>query len=80
MDRGRKVSISGSSLIFTVRTMDKYLNVSTLPKKPRWKTVLMTANYVLECCPLEAPIKNKLETQLIHLRNLLTENVQNRFV
>ncbi len=66
--------------IFTVRTMDKYLDLSTLPKKPRWKTVLMTATYILENCSLETSIKSKLETQLLQLRNLLTENVQEQFI
>ncbi len=30
------------------RTLDKYLRVETLPKTPRWRTVLNTLDYILE--------------------------------
>lgn len=30
------------------RTLDKYLRVETLPKTPRWRTVLNTIDYILE--------------------------------
>ena len=32
------------------RTLDKYLNLDTLPKAPRWKTVVASAEYVLKHC------------------------------
>ncbi|GAL05896.1 chitin catabolic cascade sensor histidine kinase ChiS [Photobacterium aphoticum] len=30
------------------RTLDKYLHIETLPKTPRWRTVLSTIDFVLE--------------------------------
>ncbi len=30
------------------RTLDKYLRIETLPKTPRWRTVLSTIDYILE--------------------------------
>ncbi|WP_238029004.1 MULTISPECIES: response regulator [unclassified Photobacterium] len=33
------------------RTLDKYLHIDTLPKTPRWRTVIHTMDYVLERCP-----------------------------
>lgn len=36
---------------FRAKTMDRYLSLDTLPKKPRWKEVLATAEYVLTHCP-----------------------------
>ncbi|MFV0449444.1 MAG: hypothetical protein ACK5MF_13465, partial [Vibrio sp.] len=30
------------------RTLDKYLRVETLPKTPRWRTVLNSLDYILE--------------------------------
>jgi len=32
------------------RTLDKYLKMETLPKKPRWREVIRTANFVLSNC------------------------------
>ena len=32
------------------RTLDKYLHIDTLPKTPRWRTVINTMDYVLERC------------------------------
>ncbi len=32
------------------RTLDKYLTLETLPKKPRWREVIRTANFVLSHC------------------------------
>ena len=32
------------------RTLDKFLNLDTLPKAPRWKTVVASAEYVLRHC------------------------------
>lgn len=43
------------------RTLDKYLNLDTLPKAPRWKTVVASAEYVLKHCPL-----NEVQHQSLH--------------
>ena len=48
-----RVYIDGST--FKTRTFDKYLSVKTLPKKPRWRSVVRTASYVkLQCAITEA--------------------------
>lgn len=49
------------------RTLDKYLRVETLPKTPRWRTVISTLEYILEHC-------NQLNTQrdkLIRIKDKL---------
>ena len=47
-----RVYIDGST--FKTRTFDKYLSVKTLPKKPRWRSVIRTASYVkLQCAITE---------------------------
>lgn len=43
------------------RTLDKYLNLDTLPKAPRWKTVVASAEYVLKHCSL-----NEVQHQSLH--------------
>ncbi|MCP4296958.1 MAG: response regulator, partial [Proteobacteria bacterium] len=42
------VSRDGSSP--RVKTLDRYLHLNSLPAKPRWKTVIDTAEYVLSNC------------------------------
>jgi len=47
------------------QTLDKYLSISTLPVRPRWKNVVNTAHFVLAACNDEdSPIRQKLETAL----------------
>lgn len=43
------------------RTLDKYLNLDPLPKAPRWKTVVASAEYVLKHCAL-----NEVQHQSLH--------------
>ncbi len=43
------------------RTLDKYLSLDTLPKAPRWKTVVATAEYVLNHGQL-----NEVQRQQLH--------------
>lgn len=33
------------------QTLDKYLNLGTLPHRPRWRSIIATAEYVLSICP-----------------------------
>ncbi len=40
-----RVQLDGDT--YRVRTMDRYLNIDNLPKKPRWKSVISTAEFVL---------------------------------
>lgn len=43
-----RVYMDRSSL--QTRTLDKYLLVETLPRNPRWRDVVRTAEYVLRHC------------------------------
>ena len=50
------------------QTLDKYLDIETLPKRPRWKLVLATADFVLTFCNNSSPYRDHLETALVKLR------------
>lgn len=50
------------------QTLDKYLNADTLPKKPRWKQVLATAEFVLTFCEAPSDLRTRLEAFLLDLR------------
>ena len=45
-----KSYLDGST--WKTRTLDKYLNVKSLPKKPRWRQVVRTIHFVLKQCEL----------------------------
>lgn len=45
------------------RTLDKYLSTKTLPSKPRWRSVLNTAKFVLDHCDL--PQNEEAEIQAL---------------
>lgn len=53
------------------RTLDKYMHLETLPKTPRWKTVLSTIEYVLTHCQIETKERNKIENLRAQLQKLL---------
>ena len=54
------------------RTLNRYLQVSTLPKNPRWRQVSQTAFFVLQQCPNQAPqLRTELESKLKNLERLL---------
>ncbi len=57
--------------VYTTRTLNKYLHLDTLPKRPRWREVLKTAEYVLQYDDKISPTRSKLEQTLEGLRNLL---------
>lgn len=65
-----RVSIDDGRL--RTRSLDRYLAIKTLPKKPRWREVLRTAHFVLaECDPPEndkAVLKQKLDRVTQHIR------------
>lgn len=46
------------------RTMDKYLAIQRLPKKPRWRQVVRTCRYVLIECNLSSPQRDVLNAAL----------------
>ncbi len=53
------------------RTLDRYLKISTLPKKPRWRDVLQTAYYVLKSCPdSSSSLRTELESNVTRLKQL----------
>ncbi|BCK62270.1 hypothetical protein KAM330_12590 [Aeromonas hydrophila] len=52
------------------RTLDKYLSLDTLPKAPRWKTVVATAEYVLSHSPLNEAQRQQLHHSAQTLRQL----------
>ena len=52
------------------RTLDKYLSLDTLPKAPRWKTVVATAEYVLGHSPLNEAQRQQLHHSAQTLRQL----------
>ncbi len=45
---------------FKTRTLDKYLSLATLPKKPRWREVIKTAAFVKANATLSAEDANRL--------------------
>ncbi len=54
------------------RTLDKYLRVETLPKTPRWRTVLSSLDYILEHCQEQGPERTHIEGLRDKLQHLLT--------
>ncbi|MBF0239146.1 MAG: response regulator [SAR324 cluster bacterium] len=53
------------------KTMDRYLNVQTLPLRPRWNDVIFTVEYVLSVCSSNIPLCKDLERQLLILKSRL---------
>jgi DNA-binding response OmpR family regulator len=62
---------------FKTRTMDKYLNINTLPKKPRSENVIKTAEFVLDKCPSVEPWRKELEDLLVGFKQLLQKKLKN---
>ncbi len=54
------------------RTLDKYLRIETLPKTPRWRTVLSTLDYILDHCKEQSPERSHIEMLRDKLQHLLT--------
>lgn len=50
------------------QTLDKYLDAKTLPKRPNWKKISATADFVLRNCPDPSLLREKLESSLERLR------------
>ncbi len=54
------------------RTFDKYLHKESVPKSPRWKTVISTVEYILENSPAETLQREELMTLFDHLKSQLS--------
>lgn len=54
------------------RTLDKYLQVETLPKSPRWRTVLKTIDFVLDKTQPGTESFTELKVQRDRLQTLIT--------
>jgi len=61
-----RVYMDRSSL--QTRTLDKYLLVETLPRNPRWRDVVRTAEYVLRNAPEPSPDRQRLAEALARLK------------
>lgn len=55
------------------RTLDKYLHQETLPKSPRWRTVLNTIDFVLARCQASSAQRQQLEQMKEQLQQLLSQ-------
>ncbi len=64
-----KAYFDGAS--YRTRTLDRYLFLNTLPKKPRWRTAISTAFYVLNNCPESEPARTDLINSRDRLQNLI---------
>jgi CheY-like chemotaxis protein len=58
-----RVYVDGTTV--KTRTFDKYLNIKSVPDRPRWRAVVRTANYVLARCDLTVEECQELKN-LIH--------------
>ncbi|TQV86469.1 tetratricopeptide repeat protein [Aliikangiella coralliicola] len=65
-----RVSIDDGRL--RTRSMDRYMSLKLLPKKPRWREVLRTAHFVLAECELESGTKQSLTKKL----NLVSQHIR----
>ncbi|TMO03896.1 tetratricopeptide repeat protein [Pseudoalteromonas sp. S558] len=63
-----KVNIDDGRL--RVRTLERYLAIKTLPKKPRWRNIIKTAHYVINHCNEEHEDIHKLKQQIQKLEVL----------
>lgn len=54
------------------RTLDKYLRIETLPKTPRWRTVLNSLEYILANCSVMNKERGTIEELRDKLQHLLT--------
>ncbi|MFM2042364.1 MAG: hypothetical protein RLY86_940 [Pseudomonadota bacterium] len=66
-----RVYMDRSSL--QTRTLDKYLLVETLPRNPRWRDVVRTAEYVLRHCTAPGPDRDAVTTALSRLKQHLRQ-------
>jgi two-component system sensor histidine kinase ChiS len=53
------------------RTLDKYLRMETLPKTPRWRTVLSSLDFILDACHSHDEKRKELEQLRFQLNKLV---------
>lgn len=78
--RMTKVELADKSKLWSVyyekdgfartQTLDKYLAEETLPQRPRWKTIINTADFVLNHCGEDSQLRNELSDALTQLRQM----------
>lgn len=54
------------------RTLDKYLRIETLPKTPRWRTVLSSIDFILDACNSDNEQRHQLEQLRLRLNKLVS--------
>ena len=64
-----RVSIDNGSI--RTRSMDRYLNITSLPQRPRWRYVVRTAHYILANCQLDELQRDHLTQQLDKFSGLM---------
>ncbi len=52
------------------QTLDKYLEITLLPKHPRWQKVFQTVDFVLLSCKSQSPLREELDVSFSKLRML----------
>ncbi len=55
------------------QTLDKYLNISTLPYRPRWKLIMATCDFVLASSIIPSTLRCHLEGDLSQMRAVSTK-------
>ncbi|OHU84278.1 MULTISPECIES: tetratricopeptide repeat protein [Pseudoalteromonas] len=63
-----KVNIDDGRL--RVRTFERYLSIKTLPKKPRWRNIIATANHVIQHCDTDHPQLKDLQNKVSQLEEI----------
>ncbi|WP_395375450.1 tetratricopeptide repeat protein [Marinicella sp. W31] len=79
--QGDRISLAEKSKVWKVtiddgrlrtRAMDRYLNLKSLPKTPRWRSVVKTSHYILAECSLNYEqrkyLNDRLEIFMTHLK------------
>ncbi len=64
-----KVYMNGNGFERT-QTLDKYLDINTFPKQPRWRNIFDTAEFVLAACTTESNPRTELEISFAGLKTL----------
>lgn len=57
--------------VFRTTTLNRYLKLKTLPKKPRWRDVLQTGYFVMRKCPFPSDQRDLLAQELSVLEKVL---------
>jgi two-component system, sensor histidine kinase ChiS len=66
-----RISIDDGRL--RTRSLDRYMNLSKIPKKPRWREVVRTAHFVLSECTKDNDLRRSLDMKLSQLSQLVRE-------